>query len=623
MNLFDAKKVDIAVIGVTMAGKSTYIASLFSEGINEKLRIICLDNTKGQTKITTFYRLEECGDLRISGVGISQEHWSRSSDEIKEKLRKYLLITADEENGFNKDSSKEDECVLEKNLTNIEEFYSQIINSGEVMDSEVITKVIVSGAAAENVWKSIRDFGLEEVVIRDTRGLMDETEEFEKRYEKVNRIKNKKMQNSDDIALPKDNGSNLEEEEMLKALINERGIEGADACIFMTSGGREALGAENQRARYGFILKEIIQTMMVAVVAQDQNLSEKLWAIQKEKRFETYLDWLGQGVDENYNFMADKLYWGSGSCRSVRELLVDMGLFQQGDPDRGYNAELLKKHYRQYLVAQMIDYNEHKEMYWDTVHASFRKVLEEVASYKKELLSWMEGRTLDGLEKAFLKVFEDYYWNLKEHGGALELYNRNGMACWETGLSDYYVDDLTDKIEKSLRERKDYKGFDDVNGNYVFRMKGKRGGLTTWTPDGRVGRYSFDLLEHAYSTFIHLREECVKNFDNYKKDGGTRLSEREKQFLSDILEAVRINSFAYYSCSKAMLKPYMLWSILDSIEDKSTGNGASADAVVEERKRNFGDSYSNLNLIYLILYGLIEQAFVEAKDKISGISKKT
>ena len=66
---------DIAVMGESMAGKSTWIASLFREDIAIKLSSISHDNTEGQTKIASRYNLlnPEQERLIIQSIGWDEE----------------------------------------------------------------------------------------------------------------------------------------------------------------------------------------------------------------------------------------------------------------------------------------------------------------------------------------------------------------------------------------------------------------------------------------------------------------------------------------------------------------------------------------------------------------------
>lgn len=607
MKLFDGKKIDIALVGASMAGKTTFIASLYSKAINGYLRKKCLENNSGQTKIKVFYAFEESGDLRIKNIGISKEKWNGASDEIKEKLRSFLRLTEAEEEKL-KDYSRDNECELEKNLTDVSEFYDEIINSKEVMDSEVLTKVTVSGGAAEKVWKCIQELKLDEVVIRDTRGLMDETDEFEERFKEI--CDSRRQDKTITSALGDGDGSDREEE-MMKALLNERGIVGADICMFMTSGGQDGLGLEKNRKRYGFILQEIVNNMIVAIVAQDPILTDKLTSISEEKRMDTYLEWLDQGMDENYNFNAPEIKRSSGSCKVLRELLSDNGLFEHKSPNAEYHDELMKQHFCQYLVARVNAWEEDEDIYLDTAYATFRMVLNKAVSYKKELEEFLRKKSFLLVKKNFLKAFEDYYWNCIPDGSLRRYKNDDGQVHWETDFLGYLVADMAEKIRKSLQEHNSYRGYQVENG-YVFRMFGERDGLTTRIKgQGMKGKFAIDLLENAYDA-IGIIGRYFKP-DTRGADPQSRFSINEEVLYNSILNIVRKYSYEYLSsCTKPMLKRSLLRSVLDRLDvnklDEETVGSATSE-VIGERKRGFGDDYEDLNLVFIMLYKLIELVF--------------
>ena len=85
MNL---KNIDIAIIGESMSGKSTWLAHLFPEKITEKLKAICEFNKEGQTKITTYYTVYgvEEQDLHVLDIGWNFDTIEKISSSGKESI---------------------------------------------------------------------------------------------------------------------------------------------------------------------------------------------------------------------------------------------------------------------------------------------------------------------------------------------------------------------------------------------------------------------------------------------------------------------------------------------------------------------------------------------------------
>lgn len=76
--------IDLAVIGVSKSGKSTFISNLFSKKTCEQLSEISSENTEGQTKLPVHYILEN-GDID-NGLMINDICWNFEDPDEKDTL---------------------------------------------------------------------------------------------------------------------------------------------------------------------------------------------------------------------------------------------------------------------------------------------------------------------------------------------------------------------------------------------------------------------------------------------------------------------------------------------------------------------------------------------------------
>jgi len=87
------KEVDVAVIGLTNSGKSTFITSMIDReqfGDAELLKKLC-DNDGGLTKVTTFYSLTDCDFARVDRVEFHNDLVDEKKKVVTDFLKKHKI----------------------------------------------------------------------------------------------------------------------------------------------------------------------------------------------------------------------------------------------------------------------------------------------------------------------------------------------------------------------------------------------------------------------------------------------------------------------------------------------------------------------------------------------------
>ena len=495
---------DIAVIGESMAGKSTWIANLFQGDIAKKLRSLSTQNQEGQTKISVYYRLQspEEKDFHVVGIGWNQEKlaqvlkagkYPKAFEEFMSALKIPYQSEAESVEmllGGLDDYFQTDGYIACLRVQNPFDLLQNVINNEEIGDLEIISHVEMAGAASDEVWAEMKKYSLGWVRIRDTRGFMDETVSKMKEYLESS----KKSSRQPDSSVVHQQPVPSEEElkaQYLRNLLDDRGIYDIDACVFIGIAGSNALAKKNLKAIYGPLIKYMVEKHPVFLTLRSDRLTDVC-------QDDTELDY-ESAIEQDDNGVFIQLGKNFTGFRDMRKLLHEFGLSKEtGD----YHTELVQKHYCELVLADIqtegITEDESclfEEIYRKTAVGAFAVMLKRIQSYVA-ILEKVEGclKSLNegsGVEKVwqifdnkFLAGIETVVVSGGEGASREEFYNRYGAPY------------ITKVLAKKVCEP--YRG----------GLVGVRGGLTTqmWV-GGRVGDVAIAYLETAY----RIREEMHKN----------------------------------------------------------------------------------------------------------------
>ena len=380
----DCRNIDIVVLGESMAGKTTYILGLLREDVRNKLESICKNNYEGQTKIKTVYRLMNPNNavgICVNAVDVVAENLNHiicSEDTLKSEIRDVLSELHILKVNDKKDNEEiSNEQIIHINLADkdifLEKLYHQVINNKEFAETDIIRSVEIGVSASQKVWEIINNNGLENVTVSDTRGLLDETESFKDTIEKVRKLDEK---NIDD----KQNKTE-KEKELIRKLLDERGVLNADGCVVIAPGGGRTLNIKEYRERYGFLYSYISSTMPVFIINRNDVLTgilDKIDLADGLERFHEIMD-----MNENYKFKGELKH-----VRSHMNLIELLESYEKkGEEEKGALQLRLSKDNMCFMLLPEIDIDEEREYlgYIYSVNGVFDKVVSVSRKFKDRL----------------------------------------------------------------------------------------------------------------------------------------------------------------------------------------------------------------------------------------------
>ncbi len=470
---------DIAVVGESMSGKSTWIANLYSEEITEKLTAIFQRNNEGQTKIATHYILveDETAKLVVSDIG-----WNREVlEENRQKQQKAALkILSDFFEIQESDEMTEVLCsnVCKDKLKNMEpeNVLEIIINSEAVSESGIISFIELTGGASKEACQILRRYKTNRICIRDTRGFLDETED-----KMVSFLKHsKKEQNENKEYENPEFSVEWKEEDYIQKLLDDRGICGIDACVFMSIANANALNKKNVKGIYGPLIRELLMKYPTFLVLRDTSFTKEM-AKEENKTYTEVCDVV----------LSDEFFSGFDS---IRDLLNEFGLNEHSSD---YKVEIAHKHYKELLLANIAQ----------------KRLDEDGYIYRKSAVG-----VLDEAIKGIVKYYED----IDEATKCINKIMGNHSDIMKAIFDEYFDGEMRDLqcryYNNLYRYLPNYLA-GKIQGVYYGGLVGARGGLTTpKVGGGHVGDAAIDLMETAYDIKEYIYGKLVDSLTSEIED---------------------------------------------------------------------------------------------------------
>lgn len=478
-------KVEIAMIGISNAGKSTFIGTLFEDSICKLLRKIALENRgKGQTKVPVHYHL----DLKNSTDGLVLEkiEWNEeiiseaisdldSNNSIASKICKDLgLSDAYKEKVIDRDVLVESLKKIESDVfrkLSIEGLFSNYVNNIEFQESGIIKCIYVVGKPSSVLMDIMSKYKFDNLVIRDTKGLLDEN--FETLMEKRKILTEK--------------GTSEDEENKILA---ERGLIGVNACILMN--GTNATITDGVKNLYAAIFKVVANKMPTFLVERSSVLSQRLSNLV-EMRGEldeiSYTKALLDNKITRYNF------------NNMERILEEYGI--NNNPVT-ISEELVKRNFKKMLLADIADSmlrcdeedndaHLEYEAYVFTVNSVMEELLKSLFKLRQTIQAASEVFSSNKKEliNSFMMSFQEYFIK------SISLYNRKNKEIYDSSVvKDMYCDTIAGKILK-------YNNFFSRTG-----MLGVQGGLT-YSHDKKI--YSIAILKSGRYAIEAILNDLVNN----------------------------------------------------------------------------------------------------------------
>ena len=571
---------DIAIIGESMSGKSTWISNLFQENITKQLKSICELNQEGQTKIPLYYFIETphknifqiksiCWNLEALVKTLNEKVYSSSV----QKLFNLLNIPTEVPRNFqevlgNYFTSNEYQLYVQK-LETIE-FISDIVNNREVSELDIISYVEISVSANNDIWKVIQDYELDGVKIRDTRGFLDETEDKMKEF-----LEDIKKNNIEDA----ERNSQVEEidpqAEYLQKLLDDRGICGVDACIFMSIANSNALSNKNNKEIYGPVIRNMLEKHPTFLTIRTDRLTE-LYVSEPNILYE---DCIEKG--ENGTFIRMGNFFTG--FYALRKLLKEYGL---KDKSKNYHTNIARNHYKELLLPDIPS-----EDIINSMNIDMDKI------YRNSVI---------GVFKEVLTGVQDYYRNIEEAKDCLKTLNRDYSKI----LKKLYDKEFDSSIFLPHNQNLGYSNSKffyitrflsrKVQGTYYGGMVGVYGGLTTWiNGEGRVGRAAIDFLETAYRVRKALLLKIVGELEEEIKSYAKQIHKNDMDIQLEI-ESVKENmilkftrdiesDFEHLSCTNRMIPRNYLKYAYDKTREELDINDTNIGKYIPELENYFND----------------------------------
>ncbi|MBZ9633334.1 50S ribosome-binding GTPase [Clostridium sp. FP1] len=472
------KKVEIAIVGISNSGKSTFIGSLFDNLTREILRKISIENKgKGQTKIPVHYNLDKNFSedrLVLENIKWNEELIQKALESDDEKFQE--ICKACNQLGLKCNDFKGEHELNEKlieiqnriadNLM-IEELFETYINNIGIYNTGIINSIMLKGKPSPTVLRYMDKFEFESVVLRDTKGLLDE--EFDKLFEKRSLEIEKEKNTSEDKY----------------KLLAERGLIGVNACILMN--GPNTGIPDGVKALYSSIFEIVANKMPTFLVERSSNLNEKILQMlddDDELTEETYINLLKNKSISRYSFKN-----------------MDRTLEAFGKNDGTISQELVKRNYQRFLLSDIADslempcenkeaVIEYEKSYIFTVKMVIKQLLESLSNLRDTIREASEvfGNNKKKILEAFIESYKLYFLD------NIALFNNKKYDC--RIVLYRYCESIAKKVLS-------YNSFSGYSG-----MLGVRGGLT-YSLDKKVD--SISLLKSGKVIIDTILTEFVSN----------------------------------------------------------------------------------------------------------------
>ena len=581
---------DIAVIGESMAGKSTWISSLFRDDIGKKLGSEILKNTIGQTKITIRYILHNkeyfgIGDIRCNCEHMAQCIKEKKSEKAVKIIKEVLKIPSECCSGKEEEIAEKLKKYFESDnyqhlLKSLCPFdlISKLANELSIGESGMISHIAISGPANDATIKILQDYHLEEITIRDTRGFLDESEE--KMQEYLNHVKREREKKESDKTVINPPTEEEKKKQYLQQLLDDRDVNRIDACIIMAKGGSNALNKRNNKSIYGPLIKNMLEKYPTFLVIR----ADKITEVYDENPDISYKEAIAKDEKGQFILLGRRF----SGFKELRALLKDYGLFEKSD---NLQTDIARKHYKELVLAEVdlsesdqqeigeINLTEIITLYRKTALGALTEILSGIQEYFKNIE--IANSCLKALSKKQPEILKQLF---DEHFDR-NIYKYSDNWGFTNGLFEYVTKYLSDKVAA-----------EPYYGNIV----GIFGGLTTWIPgEGRVGQAAIDFLQTAYKVQENLFPKLVNGLEPEIRLYAEQRYTKEK----DIQEAVILlkrnillkyrrdmdTNFERLSCTSRMIPRYYLEIACEQVKQELEVRPGYIGKYLKELETKFAD----------------------------------
>lgn len=356
---------EIAVIGLTNTGKSTFITQLIDKSaINQDDLKALTNNNGGLTKVTTHYKI--CKDYLPKKLEVEDVIF-RGNLELDDKLR-------DEINQFlmkNEFQRIENEADLEARYAEIRQkiigdFSSTVKIINTLHANKIIKHILIKAPASFSIANIISKFGFDEVVFRDTKGFLDD---------KIDELN-----------------------EQQGFTLQDAGLDGIHACIWMS--GRNSAVSNLAREIYGGFIKSIFEAVPSFIIEQNGRLAGKLL----DKRDEV----MSNNFSLYYN-LADDPQINCVSFKEIHKLMSCLGI----EDNEGAPVNKLIKDNKRYFLLPEVDFETELHIYQYCLVVVFTELLKSISELRDRINEisdfFYKEKNVHKISEAILTIFREYY----------------------------------------------------------------------------------------------------------------------------------------------------------------------------------------------------------------------
>lgn len=375
--------IDVAVIGLTNSGKSTFIASMINRNDFGDVIGKLHQNDGGLTKVTTFYELTDSKQTLVSNVDFNLEQITKGIDnndveELNKKLnsseyKEFEIDSVSVPRGINFNKS------LEENLNKIADKIKNDINYAiSIINHPKADKLVKSiklrVPASPKILEIMHKYGFKAVVLRDTRGFLD---------------------------------AKLDEIEKKTPTLADTGLDGIQACILMN--GQDSPMPNLGREIYGDFVKSIFEAVPTFIIERSGKLAGKLEDCEEN----------GINISSDiYNGLVNNKKVSSLNFKEIHKFLYSLGIINE---EGNASNQLIKAHKRELLLPEVsvlkekeVDYARSEyNIYEFCATEVFEKLLSCLSDFRtllnKIIMFFDDKNKLDDIHNEF---FDSFYVNL-------------------------------------------------------------------------------------------------------------------------------------------------------------------------------------------------------------------
>lgn len=366
------KTAEIAIIGLTNSGKSTFITQLIDKNSisNDYIESLSRCNDGGLTKVTTYYKIcknLENANIVVEDVTFRKDIEFKIGDKLHSDINQFLR-----KNGLDICNDRQEledrmESLKQKMILNFSTTIN-IINSDNA--SKLILNIKIKARASNNIANIMSKYDFDEVVFRDTRGFLDEE---------------KTELNTKEFTL------------------KNVGLDNIHACIWM--GGRNSAIPNLARQIYGDFIKSIFEAVPTFIIEQNGELRAYLKYInfeeEKNEDFSLYHKLVKDNSINDVNF------------EEFNKLLDSLKIREKDIPAN----ILIKNNEKRFLLPQVNFKNEQNcYIYQYCLSAVFDELMNSVSSLRKRITEISEFLSKDYNKKiiseAIFNIFMKQYFNV-------------------------------------------------------------------------------------------------------------------------------------------------------------------------------------------------------------------